>query len=932
MAGEWNPPATRAIMARPLERLVGAAVRRPVVTLAIAGAAVAIALLLTLTQLGFCTSRSAVLSPESDYNRRWLKYTAEFGDKEDVVVVVEGQSREQIIPALDELVAGIERRPDMFDAVLHQTDAPQLRAKGLYYLDVSSADPNELDLRKLDALLDRVLPILGGDWSLLSLGGFARQMSAAAAPSSSSASRQQLAALQQELPRFVEGLRSALAGERPAKSLWPDMSLPKALAEQSAETRLTADDGRSGFILLRFVEADTQSFTQNNRGIAALRQLAAETQQRHPGVKVGLSGLPVIEHDEMLSSERSMTAATLLSFFGVLAVMIVAFGGWRHSTMAMGVLTAAMVCTCGGVALAVGHVNVLTIAFGSILFGMGIDYGIYFIAQYLRERKHTELTDVALTRTARLIGPGILAGAATSTISFLAAGMTDFPGVAQLGLIAAAGIMLCWLAQSTVLPALIRLTDRDGPRRDLPEPLNLRRWLRPLYVRPKIALACCAGLTVLMAVGLGELRYDYNLLNLQPEGLESVDLEHKLFQQANRSAWFALSVCDSPDEVLARREAFLKLPSVERVEEIITKLPRDCASKQPWVERIHRRLVNLPPAAPPIPVMPLDELRQMLVGMESLCAAMPEGRQAAAGLRQLGELLTRITPEEYHGRVGRYQQALAADLLGHLQALRAASSPEPPALADLPPGVLTRFVGRNGRHAMRVYSKSNIWEMAPMGRFVAEVRSIDPEATGNPMQVFEATREMKRSFEHAACYALLAIVPVLLLDFRRLNHLLLAALPMSIGLLQTLGLMGWLDIPLNPANMIFLPLTLGLGMDTGINLIHEFRRQGSRYRGAGNAVLVAVCVNSLTTMVGFGALMIAQHRGLQSLGRVLTISMGFSILNSLMLPNLLVLGKFAAADNTAAEKDAADTLADSALQSPHDEIPTAAETPLRKAA
>jgi predicted RND superfamily exporter protein len=135
-------------------------------------------------------------------------------------------------------------------------------------------------------------------------------------------------------------------------------------------------------------------------------------------------------------------------------------------------------------------------------------------------------------------------------------------------------------------------------------------------------------------------------------------------------------------------------------------------------------------------------------------------------------------------------------------------------------------------------------------------------------------------------------VPVVLLDFRRLDHMLLAALPMAFTMLQTLGLMGLLDIALSPANMILLPLMLGLGMDTGINLVHEMRCQGRRYRGAGNPVLVAVVVNSLTTMVGFGALMIANHRGLQGLGRVLTISMGFSILNSLLLPNLLLLGGF----------------------------------------
>ena len=116
--------------------------------------------------------------------------------------------------------------------------------------------------------------------------------------------------------------------------------------------------------------------------------------------------------------------------------------------------------------------------------------------------------------------------------------------------------------------------------------------------------------------------------------------------------------------------------------------------------------------------------------------------------------------------------------------------------------------------------------------------------------------------------------------------------------------MGLLDIPLNPANMIVLPLTLGIGMESGINLLHELRCQRGTYRGAGNAVVVAVAVNSLTTMVGFGALMIANHRGLQSLGRVLTLSMGCCLICSLLLPNLLVLGRFAGVQEPADDEDA----------------------------
>ncbi|MEN6458686.1 MAG: MMPL family transporter [Thermoguttaceae bacterium] len=899
MSQERMPQDSSSWMSGPLERLTRVVVRFPAAVLVISGLAIVASLWLTMTKLGFHTSRAELLSPKSDYNRRWLEYTKEFSDKEDVVVVVEGENREQIIPALDDVCRELARRPDLFGDVLHEKDAPRLRAKGLYFLS-----PQQLG--QIDAQLTQAGGILGGDWSSLNLGSMASWLNAAMTDRSEQHRSQMLAAMRTELPRAMEGLRAALGQPGGYKSPWPDMPIAGAAGRDGASGRMISEDGRMGFILLRLQEEDKKSFAQNSESIRILRELTAGAKSRHTGTRIGLTGLPIIEYDEMRSSERSMTVATVLSFAGVLAVMVVAFGGFRHSILAIVALLAAMVWTCGWVALLIGHVTILTIAFGSVLLGLGIDYGIYFVARYLHLRRKTESTEEALVATAGSAGPGVLIGALTSAIAFFASGLTDFPGVAQLGIIAGGGVLLCWIAEVTMLPALIRLCDADGPREDLPLPLNLQFWLRPLFAFPRLSLAILTVLTLACAIGLPYLRYDYNLLNLQPVGLESVELEHRLFNQANRSAWFAISVATTPAEAAARKEAFLKLPSVEHVEDVVTQLPTDVDQKRPLIERIHRRLASVPEKLPEIPVTPVEDLDRALAMAGAMLAAQPEAAQAAAGLAQLREAVRQMGPEEYRRRIGAYQQSMAKDLYTRLQMLKGASMPEPPSLADLPDSIRHRFVGRNGKYAMQVYAKARIWDVGPMGKFVSDVRKIDPEATGNPLQVYEASREMMRSFRQATWYALLIIGPVVLIDFGRLNHMLLAALPVGIGLLQTLGLMGLLDIPLNQANMIMLPLTLGIGMESGINLLHELRCQRGAYRGAGNAVLVAVVVNSLTTMVGFGALMIANHRGLQTLGRALTLSMGCCLICSLLLPNLLVLGRFGNTEDSGDDEEDCD--------------------------
>jgi predicted RND superfamily exporter protein len=435
---------------------------------------------------------------------------------------------------------------------------------------------------------------------------------------------------------------------------------------------------------------------------------------------------------------------------------------------------------------------------------------------------------------------------------------------------------------------MIQLSDGKRPAGAVPAPLNLDLWLRPLFFKPRLVLAVTVIGTGLVSLGLTRLWYDYNLLNMQPADLESVKWEKELLTRNNQSAWFALSLADNPQDALARKARFLELPCVERVEEIASLFPPQIEQKRPCIERIARQLVNLPSSAPEIPVVSPAELDGAMDAMETAIVAMGNP-ELARPLGQLRDLIGRLSPQQYYRRLGTYQQNLAADLLTRLAMLRNAADPEPPQLTDLPQSLVMRFVGHHGKCLLKIYAKSDIWDVAAMEQFVHEVRSVDVEATGNPMQVYEAARQMKRSYQQAAWYAFVTVVFVVWLDFRSIPYTLLALIPLGTAMLQMFGLMGLLNIPLNPANMIVLPLILGIGIDNGVHIVHDLRQQtGRRYRLSASTAN-AVVINSLGNMVGFGSLMIASHQGLQSLGRVLTLGMGCSLLSALIMPNLFIL-------------------------------------------
>ena len=558
----------------------------------------------------------------------------------------------------------------------------------------------------------------------------------------------------------------------------------------------------------------------------------------------------------------------------------------------MGGLVVGMIWACGCVTLTVGHVNVLSIAFGSILFGLGIDYGTYYVARYLELRNAGRSARDAVVETAGGAGPGITTGAITSAIAFFATGLTEFSGVAQLGVIAGGGVLLCWLAQMTVLPAAILLVDRYRGGQRMPLPLDLHRYLKPaIYARPRTMLGTNLAVTLLLAAfGLGLLWYDHNLLNLQPQGLESVELEKKLCSELNRSAYFAISIADSADEA-SRQQGEVRGLAVGRAR----GRHQSAAARADGREDADRRPHPAAPAeaaggAAGDPRRPGGRTGTN-VGHRPDDARQRTGRQAAWPInwRRSAVCCGRPRRPNTSGAWASTSNASWPICWAGCTPCGPRPIPRRRKSSDLPAAFRVRNVGKHGRYLQKIYSRVDIWDMEGMEQFVKQVRSVDKQATGNPLQIYEASRQMKRSFEQAAWYALLAIIPFVYLDYRRLSHSILAVLPMCIGLLQTMALLGLMGMPLNPANMIVLPLTLGIGVEDGVNIIHDFRNQGKKYRYVSGSTIVAVVVNSLTTMVGFGALMIANHQGLQSLGRVLTISMAFNFFNSLMLPNMLAL-------------------------------------------
>jgi uncharacterized protein len=899
------PEATRA--GRLLVRLVTAVCRRPRTVLAASLLVAALSVLAAATRLQYHTSRDDLLSPHKDYQQRWKKYLAEFGDDDDIVVVVRGGDRRRMEQALDALAGRVGQRPELFDRLFYKVDLRPLRNRALLFLSTAEIQSIRENLRGMGPLLD-FGPV---GWSMLTLNSLLAEAGKRAAQMKPG---QPLAPaddqLLTQLLAITRTARNVLIDPAKYKNPWSSLvSRPPEQKDLMAEPQyFFSADGSLAFLLARPVK-EAGSFTAALKSVNAMREIVAATRPDFPGVEFGLTGMPVLESDEMAAADHDTKLASWLAIAGVTLLFFLVYRSVWYPLLTVVTLLAGTAWAMGWVTLTVGHLNILSATFAVMLIGMG-DYGVLWVMRYEQARKQGADVRTALLHTTRHVAVGNLTAASTLALAFFAAILADFKAVAELGWIAGCGVLLCALACFTVLPALLMLFDRrSGVAEARPGVLRFRAalvnvgasgegWLPRLFRRPGWVLAGGFGLAALAAALASRVPYDHNLLHLQAQNLESVKWELTLIEHTAGANWHALSYTATPEEAIALKERYEKLPEVIRVVEVASLVPREQDHKLPLLAEVHKRLGGLPKRGAVIPhALPSSadiraELERLLDQLQPFVVPVTRGAQPvplladlrcslAALYKQMVEMSATPLVEE---RLKDFEQRLAGDLAEDLHRLRDVATPQAITTADLPPDLRERYVGASGKWLLRVFARDCLWDFGPLEHFTQQVRAVDPEATGKPFGTVEGLRAMKHGLQRAGYYAFAVIAVVLLLDFRRPGRTLLALLPLVLGVLLTLGVLGLLGVALNPANMIAFPLILGVGVDNGVHVLHDWimRRREGRHT-ISYAIGRGVLVKAMTTMIGFGTLMISTERGLAGLGLILTVGVGCSMLTALVL-------------------------------------------------
>ncbi|HQC42233.1 MAG TPA: MMPL family transporter, partial [Verrucomicrobiota bacterium] len=643
--------------------------------------------------------------------------------------------------------------------------------------------------------------------------------------------------------------------------------------------------------------------------VSRLRYLVEDIKMLVGGVNVGITGEPILEFDEMLQSQKDTTLSSIVSLILCLLIFCYGYREWHRPVLATFCLLLGLIFTMGWTTLVIGRLNLLTITFLPMLIGLGIDFGVHLVSRFEEElgkgRDPSKAIHISLVNT----GLGIFTGGIATAGAFLAMGLGKFQGVKEMGIISGGGLIICLVPMMTVLPVLLLKGARWRRKKPTEKKVSrLRLEIDRLWLKiPKTLFVLSLLVTVACIIfAFPRIYFDYNLLNMQSRDLPAVVLERRLIDAATHSVIYGIVMADDSEEALRLQRQIEELPSVSHVQSAAQFMEDDGVSEK--LERIGRikkiaePLQILPPELNRVDIARLDQQLVRLQGYVSFAIGEvkdnPDEKELLETLKKLADGIVdlrlcflRYDNDEVSRKLGYYQYSFFKDISETFQSLRDQDNSGPLRPENLPKPLLNRFVSKNGVYALEIFPKKDVWQRDNQEEFVRELRSVCPDVTGPPVQLYEYTTLLKNSYVEAAWYSLGAILILLYLRFRNPTYVVLALIPVGVGMCWLVGCMVICSIPFNPANIMSVPMTVGVGISGGIQILNRYLEEGKPMALA-NSTGKAVIISALTTIAGFGSLMLGRHQGIQSLGFVMGVGTLMCMIAALtILPALMILLK-----------------------------------------
>jgi len=803
------------------------------------------------THFSMTTDINQLISPNIDWRQREARFEKAFPQFELIVAVVDAPTPELVDEATNALVAKLAPQKDLFHSIEQPKGGPFFAQNGLLFEPVKDLEPQ----MKVLGQAQRLVQVLAGDPSLRGVIQ-AFQLSLLGVQGG----QLTLDNMQWPMNLAANAIENVNTG-KPASFSWHEM----------VQGRATTPSEK-----LRFLEIQaTLNYAElepGQRATDAVRQAAADLDIASKyQARLRLTGPVPMADEEFATIKENAALNATVTVAIVLMILWLALRWFRIIFAVFASLVVGLAVTAAVGMMMVGTLNLISVYFAVLFVGLGVDFGLQFSVRYRAERHNVDDLRMALLEAGSRAGAPLTLAALATAAGFLSFLPTVYKGVSELGLIAGVGMLIAFATSITTLPALLAVLKPPAE----PKALGYKA-LAPVdefLARHRIAILIMTGVVVAGGLPLLHwLRFDFNPINLRSPKTEAVAtyLQLKTDPESGTNDIQILSPSlTEADQTAAKLRA---LPQVSRVLTLSSFIPPDQQQKLPLIEAAAKTLLPaLNPAAPSAPPTDAQNISMMNSTVDALnrLAGNGSGTGAVAAKRLATDMaaLAKTDPAVRQRAETMFVQPLktALDDLRHL------FSAQEVTLNNLPASLKSQWVTADGKARIDVAPSGDPSDNANLQAFARAVQSVAPEATEGPISILEARRAIVGAFIEAGICALLSIGIILWITLRRIGDVLLTLVPLLLAGVVTLEICVLIDLPLNFANIIALPLLLGVGVAFKIYYIMAWREGQTNLL---QSVLTrAVTFSACTTATAFGSLWFSSHPGTSSMGKLLAISL-----------------------------------------------------------
>lgn len=799
------------------------------------------------TTLKVDTDTSAMLDETLDFQTRAKALREAFPEiKTDVAVVLRAPTMDEADAFAGALAARAGANTEAFDGVFAPAADPFFRANGLLYLDTGELETRLTQMSKASGLIETLVtaPTAGQLFAALAEND--------ALAERSELGRDTLGAIYAELAGVIE-------------------------ASNRGETRpfswMGAISGEAGSDkpVMRTVQIspklDYSRLQPAKPALTALRAEIESLKAENPRVEAFITGDPALRADELAAVANGIEISFLISFLSVGALLWICFRSLPLTLITLGSLVISIVLTAAFAALFVGKLNLVSVAFTVLMVGLGIDYAVHLLLHVQERRAEGLAAPEALRAATGDVGAGLVLACVTTALGFLAFVPTAFDGIAQLGLIAGAGVIVALAVSLTFIPAAI------GVFGVKPQAAAAKRPAADPFAHAKTGVAIATVIAGVLALFLlPQSRFDADPMSLRDPKSPSVQGFNFLFDDAETSPYRVTRLVSSEAEAAETAEKARALDTVRSTRTLLNFIPADQDEKLDLISYSAGALAFALDAAEDRSAAPSAEagaraLKARLDGAYD--AASEAGRLAVA----LGAALE--SPDKFAAiekNIFAYWPALIARLKDQLAA-------DYVDVESLPDNIKRRYLSEDGQWRVDILPAADGRDPKALAAFVKSVETVFPDIAGGAVQSLKSGETIAGAMVEASLIALAVITVFLFVLLRRVDDVLLMLFPLALAAALTIAAGVVFNIPFNYANVIVLPLLLGIGVDSGIHLVMRERQKEDDGAATRRAVLFA----ALTTIASFGSLMLSSHRGTASMGELLSIAIGFTLLCTLVV-------------------------------------------------